>query len=158
MAGTDPAGWIGSACSFDVSDVRTITIAWSSERFSPTSSSLMRTSLSATPFTMRPSSHSVSQRWQQPTLNSHFRDKSRSSHSQLSIDWLGRWSQESNFVRQTCLFFPALQRSFRYLMMIDESFIAASPGRALMTVLRVLGDMHASSCVALYSSLLDAGW
>ena len=92
------------------------------------------------------------------SFESHFWDRSRSAHNQLSIDRLGRWTRELNCWHLTCLFFPALQWTSKCLMINVESFIAASPRRTLTTALRVLGDMQDSNCVDLYSSRPDTGW
>ena len=53
--------------------------------------------------------------------------------------------------------FPSVATVLQCLMIIEAFFIAASLRRALMTALRVGGDMQDSSCVALYSSRPDDG-
>ena len=94
---------------------------------------------------------SGSQLWQHDA-NSHFLDSSRSSHSQLSMDRFGRCAQMLNWCRHTCLFFPALQRSSRCLMICVESAMAASSSLALTIALRVSGDTLDSKRLALYFS------
>ena len=60
MPCTDP-GWSCSACSLDISDVRTITMVWPNVRLGTISSSLIRTSLSVRPMIIWPSIRSGSE-------------------------------------------------------------------------------------------------